>query len=69
MFKFNADRDGQMKAIVADANSKTVMKLDFSANKGINNGHIHMADLPAGVYSIVFSMDGLRETKRVMVTD
>jgi plastocyanin len=69
MFQFNADRDGNMKAIVVDANGKTVMKFDFSANKGINNGHIHMADLPTGIYTIMFSMDGLKETKRVMVTE
>ncbi len=69
MFQFNADRDGNMKAIVVDANGKTVMKFDFSANKGINNGHIHMADLPTGIYTIMFSTDGLKETKRVMVTE
>lgn len=69
MFQFNADRDGEMKAVVIDATGKTVMKLDLSANKGVNNGHIHMGDLPAGIYTIVFSMDGLKETKRVAVTE
>ena len=69
MFQFNADRDGEMKAIVIDANGRTIMKLALSANKGINNGHIHMGDLPTGIYTIVFSLDGLKETKRVMVTE
>jgi plastocyanin len=69
MFQFNADRDGEMKAIVMDANGKTLMKLDMTAEKGINSGHIHMADLPTGIYTIIFSMDGLRETKRVVVTE
>ncbi len=69
MFQFNSDRDGEMKAMVIDAVGKTVMKLDLSAEKGINSGHIHMGDLPAGIYTIVFSMDGLRETKRVAVTE
>jgi hypothetical protein len=69
MFQFNADRNGEMKAVVIDPNGKTVMKLALSANKGINNGHIHMADLPTGIYTIVFSLDGLKETKRVMVTE
>ncbi len=69
MFQFNADRDGEMKAVIIDANGRTVMKLDLTANKGINNGHIHMGDFPPGIYSIAFSMDGLRETKRVMVTE
>lgn len=69
MFQFNADRDGSMKAVVLDANGKVVEKFDMSANKGINNGHIHMGDFPAGIYTIVFSMDGLKETKRVVVTE
>jgi plastocyanin len=69
MFQFNADKDGTMKATVIDASGKTVMKLDLSANKGINNGHIHMADFPTGIYSIVFSMNGMRETKQVIVTE
>jgi plastocyanin len=69
MFQFNADRDGEMKAIIIDANGRTIMKLALSANKGINNGHIHMGDLPTGIYTIVFSLDGLKETKRVMVTE
>jgi plastocyanin len=69
MFQFNADKDGSMKAIVMDANGKVLMKLDMSANKGINNGHIHMGDFGAGIYTIIFSMNGMKETKRVVVTE
>jgi|GEM_PF-774254 len=69
MFQFNADRSTSMKALVMDAGGKVLMKLDLSANKGVNNGHIHMADLPTGIYTILFSLDGLKETKKVMVTD
>lgn len=68
MFQFNADRDGEMKAVIVGANGRTVMRLNLSANKGINNGHIHMGDFPPGIYSIIFLMDGLKETKRVVVT-
>lgn len=69
MFQFNADRNSSMKALVLDAGGKALMKLDLSANKGINNGHIHMADLPTGIYTILFSLDGLKETKKVMLVD
>lgn len=69
MFQFNADRSTSMRALVMDAGGKVLMKLDLSANKGINNGHIHMADLPTGIYTVLFSLDGLKETKKVMVTD
>lgn len=69
MFQFNADRNSSMKALVIDGNGKTLMRLDLSANKGINNGHIHMAELPTGIYTILFSLDGLKETRKVMLVD
>lgn len=69
MFQFNADRNSSMRALVIDGNGKTLMKLDLSANKGINNGHIHMAELPTGIYTILFSLDGLKETRKVMLVD
>jgi plastocyanin len=67
MLQFSADRNTYMKVQVLDANGKRLMNLDMTANKGINNGHIHMAELPAGVYSIIFSMDALKEIKKVVV--
>jgi hypothetical protein len=67
MFQFNSDRVTKMKALVRDAGGKNIMNLDLSANRGINNGHIHMGDLPAGMYTIIFSLDGLRETKNILV--
>jgi plastocyanin len=69
IFQFNADRSGSMSAWVLDASGRSVLKLELSANKGINNGHIHMSELPKGTYTVVFSMDGLKETKRVLVVD
>ncbi len=67
MLQFYADKDTDMKTLVIDARGKIVMNLDMTANKGINNGHIHMASLSAGVYSIIFSMDGVKETHKVVV--
>jgi plastocyanin len=67
MLQFYADKDTEMKTQVVDARGKTVMNLSMSANKGINSGHIHMASLSAGVYSIIFSMDDLTETHKVVV--
>jgi plastocyanin len=69
MFRFNADRNSSMKALVLDANGKTVMSLELSANKGINNGHIHMGDQPPGIYTVIFSLDGLKETRKVVVEE
>ena len=67
MLQFYADKDTDMKALVVDASGKTVMNLDMTANKGINSGHIHMASLSAGVYTIVFSMDRVKEIHKVVV--
>lgn len=67
MLQFYADKQTDMKTLVIDARGKTVLNLDMAANKGINNGHIHMGSLAAGVYSIIFSMDGVKETHKVVV--
>ena len=67
MLQFYADKDTDMKTLVIDARGKTVMNLEMTANKGINNGHIHMGDLPAGVYTIIFSMEGVKETHKIVV--
>ena len=69
MFKFNSETKGTLKAVVSDAQGKVVMKLDLSANVGINNGHIHMGDLPAGIYSIAFNLGGMKETRKIMVQE
>ncbi|MBL0355817.1 MAG: hypothetical protein IPP72_02540 [Chitinophagaceae bacterium] len=69
MFQFNADRITSMRALVIDASGKPVLKLDLSANKGINNGHIHMSELPTGIYTVLFSLDGLKETRKVLLVE
>jgi len=39
----------------------------MSAVVGLNNGHFHVGDVPAGVYTIIFSMDNFKESYRVVV--
>lgn len=67
MLQFNADKNTELKTVVINTAGKIVMRLAMSAAKGINNGHIHMADLPAGIYTVVFSMDEFKETYRVVL--
>ncbi len=69
MFQFNADKNGSMKAWVVNESGTVVMKLDLSASKGINNGHIHMAELPTGMYTVVFSLEGLKESHKVLLVE
>ena len=67
MFQFNADRTGQLSAKVYDGHGKLVMDQTMSAFVGINNGHLHMGGLPKGAYSINFVLDGVKDTRTVIV--
>lgn len=67
MIAFNSDGTGTMLAQVFDMQGKPVLQANFTAYEGVNNGHLHLGDLPAGNYSIVFNLNGTTETKRVIL--
>lgn len=60
--KFNADRKGELTVRVFDINGKQVEQFLMGASPGVNNGHMHLANLPAGTYHIQLSIDDLKET-------
>ncbi|MEP6950255.1 MAG: T9SS type A sorting domain-containing protein [Ginsengibacter sp.] len=66
MLQFNADKTGIMIARLIDMQGKVVLKTELSAEKGVNNGHIHLGNVPAGIYTINFSLDGISESYRVV---
>ena len=66
MFRFNADKPGIMIAKLIDAQGKLVLKEELSAVQGINNGHIHLSNVPAGIYTIYFTLDGINESYRIV---
>jgi plastocyanin len=66
MLQFNADKTGVMLARLMDMQGKVVLKTELSAEPGVNNGHIHLGDLPAGIYTIYFSLDGISESYKVV---
>ena len=66
MLQFNADKTGVMIAKLIDMQGKVVLKTELSAEQGVNNGHIHLGDVPAGIYTIYFSLDGISESYRVV---
>lgn len=66
MLQFNADKAGVMFVQLMDMNGKIVLKTKLSAEQGINNGHIHLGDVPSGVYTIYFSLDGANESYRIV---
>ena len=66
MLQFNADKTGTMIAKMIDMQGKVVLKTELSAEQGVNNAHIHLGDLAAGIYTIYFSLDGISESYRVV---
>ena len=67
MLQFNAEKEGLMHIRLYNASGKLVKEADLSATAGLNNGHFHIGDVPAGIYTIIFSMDNLKESYRVVV--
>ncbi len=67
MLKFNSDKTGSMSVRVINMQGKTVIKTEMYAVTGVNNGHCHLGDLPAGTYTMLFSLNGLKETHKVVV--
>jgi plastocyanin len=62
MLQFNADKTGVMQVKMTDMEGRTILKTELSAMPGINNGHIHLGEIPAGIYTICFSLDGINES-------
>ncbi len=67
MLQFNADKAGSMNVELYNSNGKLLKQNEMSAEPGLNNGHFHLGNLPAGVYKIVFSLDSIKETKTIVV--
>lgn len=67
MLQFNADGVSKLYAAVYNAAGKKVLEDDMNGVLGLNNGHLHLGDIPAGIYNIVFTLGKLRETHRVVV--
>lgn len=66
MLQFNADKPGVMIAKLMDEQGKLVLKSELSAVQGINNGHIHLGNVSAGIYTIYFTLDGINESYRIV---
>jgi hypothetical protein len=67
MIQFNSDKQTSMHVELYDASGRSVSQADMAAVAGINNGHFHMGEVAPGTYTIVFTMDGLKESYKVVV--
>ena len=66
MVQFNADDKTFLGVRLIDMGGRTVLTTRLSAAAGINNGHIPLGDLPAGTYTINFSMNEKTETHKIV---
>lgn len=67
MIQFNADKTSELVAKVYDANGRLAAETKMSAFPGLNNGHIHVCNLSAGTYTIKFNLDGITQSKKILV--
>lgn len=65
LLQFNADATDRMQAVISDMSGKVMMHTQLYASPGVNNGHIHLAALPAGNYVIQFTLNGVVETYKI----
>lgn len=66
LISFNAGKNGTMVAKLTDAKGSVILITELSAVQGINKGHIHLGDVQKGVYILNFSLDGARESYRIV---
>jgi len=67
MVYFNSEKNNFLSVQVFDMSGKMVLDTKMQAFPGINNGHVHVCDFETGTYTFRFSMDGVLETKKVVV--
>ncbi len=65
--QFNAEKKGTMTVNVYDLSGKKILVDKLGAMPGLNNGHVHVCDLAAGVYTIQFVYEGITENKKIVV--
>ena len=67
MVYFNSQKEDMLNVNVFDATGKQVLTTNMEAVQGLNSGHIHVCNFAAGIYTLVFTMNGLKETRQVVV--
>ena len=67
LLKFNADKRGRMDVNVLNIEGKSVLETTLEAFAGINNGHVHLGGLPPGTYTLLFRLNGIKESHKVIM--
>ena len=66
---FNADDPGKLSAQLFDIQGRMVHQTQLAAYTGVNFGHLHIHDLPKGVYVLQLKIGELRESMKVVVQE
>ncbi|MEJ7829193.1 MAG: T9SS type A sorting domain-containing protein [Segetibacter sp.] len=66
MMTFNANKEGNMDVNVINAQGQRVIKTQMQAYQGVNNGHVHLGNLPQGTYTLICTLDGIKETHQII---
>ena len=64
---FNAEKVGQMKVNVINADGKTIMSRYMQTYVGVNKGHIHLGEQPSGTYTLTCTIDDVTESHQILV--
>lgn len=67
MVQFNADKEGQMIMQLYNGSGKFIKEASMAADKGLNNGHFHLGDIPPGNYYVVCTMGTVKEKYSIVV--
>lgn len=60
--RFNAEKKGKLNIRITDMNGKQVQEVNMAAFPGVNTGHMHFGNLPAGTYLLLMRIDNNYET-------
>jgi hypothetical protein len=67
MIQFNADNEGKMRVELFNNNGELVQQTEFTAVKGFNNGHFHLANITPGSYYVVCTLGTMKEKQIIIV--
>ncbi|HRH47322.1 MAG TPA: plastocyanin/azurin family copper-binding protein [Panacibacter sp.] len=67
MVQFNSDKEGKMLMQLYTESGRFVKQAEMTADKGLNNGHFHLGDIPAGTYYVICTMGTTKEKYTIMV--
>jgi len=67
MVQFNADKEGSMMMQLYSESGRFIKQAEMAADKGLNNGHFHLGDIPVGTYYVICTMGTTKEKYTIMV--